>query len=383
MPFAQALGLTVAATATLVGLGVLGFLVAAAVSVVYRWYFRDRVPAGLAVLAAVSAVALYLNTQSAVSQVLEGQSQLFEWNVVLFNSAAFALAAAVGPVAQRTGDRVAVSAFAAFGMREVAGEVSELVQVVGRVVAVTLPEDVEDIPEYEVVDDDVKRSIAGKPLVFPRRLTVDELRDRVVNRLKDDHDVGYVDLDLEPDGTVTYLGVGRRPAGIGPTLGPGAAAVAVTADPPNAASAGDAVQVWDTEGSPERVAIGEVRATAGDTVTLALDEADAERVAGGDYRLVTLPSEPGADREFATLLRVADETMAAVRLDPGSPLVDRTVGEVDANVVAVRPAGGGVVAIPPRSRTLDAGDTLYLVARSEVVRRLESEATASAESGPS
>ncbi|MGB9987537.1 potassium transporter TrkA [Salarchaeum japonicum] len=377
-------GVSAVAAVRLFGLTVLAGITAAFVSVGYRWYFRDRVPVGLAILAAVSAVALYLNTKTAVTQVLAGQSELFEMNAVLFNSAAFALATAVGPLGQRTGDRVAISAFAAAGAREVTGEVSQLVQAVGRVVAVTLPEDVADIEEYERVEASVKDDIAGKTLIFPRRLTVEDLRERVVNRLKDDHDVGYVDVEMEPDGTVTYLAVGRRLAGIGPTLGPGTAAVAVTADPPNSASAGDVVQVWTTGEDPERVATAELRAAAGDTVTLALDEADAERVAGGQYRLLTLPSTPSADREFATLLRAADETMAVIRVAPDGPLDGTRLGDVDATVVAVRPQDAPMEPIPSRDRLLAANDWLYVVARPETLRRIESDASAgSPESGGS
>ncbi|GAA0645759.1 potassium transporter TrkA [Salarchaeum japonicum] len=367
-------GVSALAAARLFGLTVLAGVTAGVVALGYRWYFRDRVPTGLAVLAAVASVALYLNTKSAVTQVLAGQSELFEMNVVLFNSAAFALATAVGPVGQRTGDRIAVSAFAAAGAREVTGEVSQLVQAVGRVVAVTLPEDVGDIEEYEPAEASVKDDIAGKTLIFPRRLTVEELRERVVNRLKDDHDVGYVDVEMEPDGTVTYLAVGRRLAGIGPTLGPGTAAVAVTADPPNSASAGDVVQVWTTGETPERVATAELRATAGDTVTLALDEADAERVAGGRYRLLTLPSTPSADREFAALLRAADETMAAIRVAPDGPLAGTRLRDVEATVVAVRPQDGPVEPIPSRDRRLAGNDWLYVVARPETLRRIEADA---------
>jgi len=40
-------------------------------------------------------------------------------------------------------------------------------------------------------------------------------------------------------------------------------------------------------------------------------------------------------------------------------------------VAAVRPATGTVEAIPPRARTVEAGDTLYVVARPDVLRRLE------------
>ena len=53
-------------------------------------------------------------------------------------------------------------------------------------------------------------------------------------------------------------------------------------------------------------------------VTVALDESDAERLTDETgYRIVTLPAEAQADREFASLLRNADETMATVIVEAG------------------------------------------------------------------
>jgi hypothetical protein len=131
----------------------------------------------------------------------------------------------------------------------------------------------------------------------------------------------------------------------------------------------------DGEAGPERVATGELRAATGDVVTLALDEVDAEAIDPRErYRLVTLPSEPRADREFASLLRRADETMGVVGLPAGSPLVGSTTGDLAVSVVAIRPDGGTVVAIPRRDRTLAAGDTVYAIARPEALRRLEASA---------
>jgi Trk K+ transport system NAD-binding subunit len=62
--------------------------------------------------------------------------------------------------------------------------------------------------------------------------------------------------------------------------------------------------------------------------------------------------------------------MDAVTVAAGSRLATETVGAVDATVAAVRPADGGIEAIPGRSRTLQAGDVLYVVARPEAIRRV-------------
>lgn len=50
-----------------------------------------------------------------------------------------------------------------------------------------------------------------------RGLTVDELRRRITTRLREDYGVGNVDIELTEEGTVDYLAVGSRAAGIGPT----------------------------------------------------------------------------------------------------------------------------------------------------------------------
>jgi hypothetical protein len=264
------------------------------------------------------------------------------------------------------------------GARELDVELSRLVRSVGRVITVTLPESADgiaDLEGYDPVAPETKEALAGKTLVFPRGLTVAALRGRLVDRLKDDYGVGHVDVDLGADGSVEYLAVGSRAAGIGPTLVPGTAAIAIRADPAFSAASGDPVQVWSTDGEPRRVATGELRAATDDVVTLALDEVDAETVDPAPrYRLLTLPSEPRADREFASLLRRADETMGAVSLAPGSPLVGGSVGDLPESVVAIQPDDGTVEAIPRRDRELAAGDVLYVVARPEALRRLEADA---------
>jgi hypothetical protein len=346
-------------------------------ALVYRWDTRERIQLGLSLLLGVGTVGAYLNTVGLLNTVITDQGGgIFEPEAVLFNVVALGVAVLVAPVGRRGGDRLATDLFAVSGAKQLDAEVSRIVRTVGRVTPVELPDEIGDMTGYDPVADDVKASLAGKTLLFPRRLSVADLRQRLVARLADDYGVGHVDLDLDADGTVSYLAVGSRAAGLGPTLPAGAVAVAVRADPPPTASPGDVVQVWTTAPEPKRLATGELRATADDTATLVVDEADATALTSDEqYRLVTLPAEPQADREFAGLLRAADETMGVVTVAEGSGLVGRSVGDLAVSVAAVRPAGGTVEAIPGRTRLLAAGDTLYVIARPDLLRKLEGQAS--------
>ncbi|MFB6157857.1 MAG: TrkA C-terminal domain-containing protein [Haloferacaceae archaeon] len=174
---------------------------------------------------------------------------------------------------------------------------------------------------------------------------------------------------------MTYLAVGSRVAGLGPTLAPGTVACTVRADPGIGASPGDVVQVWRTDPEPERVVTAELRATGGDAATLAVDAVEASALDGTTtYGLLTLPAEPRAEREFPAALRAADETMGVATVAAGSPLDGATVDDVGGTLVAVGPPDGPVEAIPRRDRPLAAGDTLYVVARPEELRRVEARA---------
>lgn len=363
-----------AAAITLVTFAVLAVIVSASGALVYRWYFRSEIPEGVAVLLGVSIVALYLNTTSLGALVSTETAELLTVEAVVFNVAALALAAVVSPAGRYAGDRLAVDVFALSGMKGIEGEMSRFVRTVGRMTPVTLPsaEAIEDMDTYEPVSSEKKAEMADRTLIFARGLTIEQLRERLVERVKTDYGVGYVDVDVTEDGTLEYFAVGSRVTGLGPTLAPGRVAVALSADPPNNATAGDMVQIWRASPDPERVATGELRGVAGDAATVALDESDAEALSvEGGYRLVTLPAEPQADREFASLLRSADETMATVTVEGGSELVGTTVGEVSAVVAAVRPVDGSVQPIPRRAYAFAAGDTAFLVGRPDAIRRFE------------
>jgi len=382
-------------------------LVSGVAALFYRWYAKLRLPLWLSVLLGLSVVAVALNTVGVFTDLLSGDTGLFSTSRIAFNVVALGTGATAAPVGRLVGDRIATDVFAVAGVRELDVEVSRIVRSVGRITDVTLPEEIDDIEGYDPVSPATKESLAGKTLIFPRRLTVAELHERLVTRLQDDYDVGHVDVELTADGAVDYLALGSRATGIGPTLAPGTVAVAVRADPANAASPGDRVQVWRTPPAagvtdadadaddspdveaddaaaaapepgapatapaPERVLTAELRAHVDDVATLAVAEEETSRLdAGSTYRLVTLPTEPQAEREFASLLRAAEETMYVVTVAEGSDLVGTSVGALDTTVVAVTAADGSVDALPD-DRSLAPGDTVYVVARPETYRRLD------------
>ncbi|MEZ3166748.1 potassium transporter TrkA [Halorubrum ejinorense] len=372
------------AAVTLVTFAVVAAVVAGSAALTYRWYFRSEIPEGVTGLLGISVVALYLNTTSLGSVAVGDNPALLAPESVLFNLVSLGVAVVMAPVGRYAGDRLAVDVFALSGAKQLEGELSGVLRAVGRFTAVTLPsaDEIEDMDTYDPVSPDNKTELADTTMLFSRKLSPAELRERLVSRIKEEYGIGYVDVDLDADGAIEYFAVGSRAAGLGPTLAPGSAAVAVTADPPNNATAGDTVQLWRDDPEPKRVATGELRGVADDAVTVALDESDAERLTEeGGYRLVTLPAEPQADREFASLLRNADETMASLTVEAGSDLEGSTVGEVDTVVAAVRPVDGPVQPIPRRAYAFAAGDLVYLVGRPDAIRRFEAASAGVTEDG--
>lgn len=357
------------------------------VGVLYRWYAGERVADGLAVLVGLGVVALYLNTAGALGEVIGGDIELLAVETAVFNTVTFVFAGGAAVTGSRLGDRIGAGLFVVSGGDRLDRDVSRIVRTVGRVTTVEIPEEIGDMEGYDPIDDATKGKLAGQTLVFPRRLTVEELRSRLKERLRTDYGVGHVDVDLDEEGTVGYLALGARESGIGVTLPPGSAAVAIEADPPNNASPGDSIEVW-TDGdpnagtAPQRVTTAELRGAVGDVVTVVTDEADAKRLdAGRRYRLVTLPVEARIDREFAAQLRAAEETMGATTVAEGSALVGSPVGALDIAIVAVRALDGDIVAIPTRERPIAAGETIYAIGRPDRLRKLEAAAGSPAVAG--
>lgn len=361
--------------ARLIGLAVFAGFVSTLVALLYRWYVRERVPSGLALLVALAGVAVVLNTTPLLAAEIAADDETLEIVDALFNVVAFAGSAGAAFAGVRFGDHLGTDLGATGGTGDVDADASEIVQTVGRVTSIQLPEEIADVVGYDPVPEETKETLAGRRFLFPRRLTETELRDRLVSRLKTDYGVGHVDVEFGADGAVEFLAVGSRAAGIGPTLPPATNAVAIRADPAHAASAGDLVQVWET-GPMQRVLTGELRGVAGDVVTVAIDAADTPKLDPTErYKLVTLPVQDRPDREFASLLRAAAETLATVTVEAGSALDGVALDSLDVTIAAITREDERPEPLPTRSRSLQAGDVVYVIATPEILRKVDSAAS--------
>ena len=356
---------------TVATLTVLSGVFAAAIAFLHRLYSREPSPVALNVIAGLGAVAFWLNTAGALASYATTGASLVAPEAVVVNLASLGAGATAAVYASRLGDRAGVRLTS---LPEYDGDVGRLVRSAGRNVTVRIPDadDIQDIDGYDPVSDETKAELAGKEYVFPRGLTVDEVRSRVTHRLKEEGDVGYVDVEIGDRGNVRHLGLGRGISGLGPTLAPGTCAIAVRADPAYGSSAGDTVRLFaERDGGFERVADGELRAAVDDVVTVALDRRDAVSIDPDvTYRLVTLPSEKLPEREFAAMLRSADETVAVVEVDEDSSLVGERLDSFGVSVVAVD-RGDEVIAVPDKTDRVEAEDVLYAIGRPDELRRID------------
>jgi hypothetical protein len=359
----------VTGAAQVVGLAVLAATIAAIITVSYRWVTREQVPVGLALLGGLAGVAVYVSATPTLGEVIGGETSVLR--AALYNIVAFAVSAGSAVGGHRFGDGFARDVLFSDPDTESEQNVSELLETVGRVTVVDIPEQVDDVVGYDPVTAETKEALAGERFVFPQRLTPAEIDERVRSRIRTDYGVGTVDLELAPDGTVEHIGVGSNAAGIGPTLPPATNAVAIRADPAFDASTGDIVQVWESD-SMRRVLTGELRGVAGDVVTVAINSADTPKVdPTREYRLVTLPVEDRPAREFASLLRAAEESFASVTVEAGSPLHGLPVGAVRPTIVSVRPEGSEPLALPSREYVLSAGDLVFAIGTPNLLRKLD------------
>lgn len=378
------------AVVRILGFGLLAAATAATAAVAFRWYSAEEIPEGIAVLFGISPVAIWLNTQTALQDAIIGTTPLLDAGTAVYTIAAFAVSAIAADGGRRTGEYLARDVIATSAPQTI-DDIGQLVRSAGRVTSVDLPEKIDDTDGYDPVEETTKAELAGRTFLFPRRLSREQLRERLTDRLERDHGIGHVEVTVTDEKTIDHLAIGSRPAGIGPTLAPGTVAVAIRADPAPDATPGDAVRIWKRDGDADGggvrpLADGELRGTADDVATVAVDAGDADVLeADGTYRLVTLPGTPGAERELVSLLRAADEAVATFEISADDGLVDERVGTLPVLVLALERSGDGgdgdgsdgggertatVLALPDRDVRLERGDRAYVLGRPEALRRL-------------
>lgn len=356
----------------LLGLSLLAGTATAIVAFVYRVRVRETFPEGATLILGLGVVAIYLNTRLIFIQFVGDGGDPLTFGEAVLNMSVFIVAGIASYGGRYVGTKAGGSD--RLNWKLLQPNLSPIVRATGRFITVTLPETIEDIEGYDEVAEETKKSLAGRTLDFPRGLTVDDLNSQLITRLKEEYDIGYVDVEMTASGDVEYLGVGQRAAGIGPTLPPNSAAVAVKADPPFSATSGDTVQLWyiGEDGTDQRLGKAELRASVGSVATIATSESVANKVdPTANYRLMTLSADTNPEREFAGMLRRGDETMSIVEVTAESPLVGSSVAAVDVTIIAVRSSGGEVETIPSRERLIQAGDSLFAIGRPDALRKLE------------
>ncbi|QCS44631.1 cation:proton antiporter regulatory subunit [Natrinema versiforme] len=363
----------IAALVSVLALSLLAFVVTTIVTLVFRVRTGNMFPEGATLIVGLGVVAVYLNTRLTLIQFISSRGEVVSPSEALLNISVFVAAGVASYGGRRLGD--AMGSSDRFTWKRLQPDLSPIVRATGRFITVTVPETVEDIEGYDPVDAETKRVIAGKSMDFPKGLTIEELHSQVIARLKEEHDIGYVDVDIGPDGAVTYLAVGQRAAGLGQTIPPNSVGVAVPTDPPFSASPGDTVQLWRTDGDETETRLGtaELRASVGSVATLVIDEATAAEVdPTADHRLMTLSANSHPEREFAAMLRRKDETMSILEIATESPLIGESLGSLDVTVIAVRSADGETETIPDHHYRIEAGDDLFVLGSPEALRKLES-----------
>ena len=358
-----------------IGLALLSGFVAGSVAFLFRWRTGIQLPEGPALLLGLGAVGVYLNTRIVLIQFLGTDGGLLTRSSILINLVILIVSAVAASAGWRVGDRLGAAEQLRNRFRP---DLSPFVRATGRLITVEIPTQINDIDGYDPVTDETKDQIAGETYNFSRGLTVERLEEALTTRLRTDHDIAHVDVELSVDGTVEYLAVGRRASGIGPALPPGMSATAITADPAFSASPGDTIQIWDGTAG-ERVGTAELRATAGETVTVSARTDTVEKLdPRTNYRLLTLAADERIDRTFVGMLRRADETMGVTGITEGATVAGLTVGELGLSVIAIEDSAGTIETIPNRDRELVTGDRLFVIGHPTQLRRVEAAATGTA-----
>lgn len=348
----------------LAGVQIAGLVLAAAVvtalaAVLYRRRTTRPLPVGTGAFLGLVTVGGWLFVEGVRGGPLVPSLAIDHYGSAIYAVVAVGLGAVVGVGGRSLGDRLACEVY---GIERIPSDedAAELLRSARLLVAVTLPEAVEDAEGYGAASDETRRALAGRRFLFPRRLSGDELADRVESRIVTDFVVDHANVELS--GTdVEALSVGTRPSGLGPTLPPGTAAVGIIADPAGDVSPGDPVEIWQHRADGNRlVARGRFRAGTGDLATVVVDQDDATAFETTQrYRLVTPQATPSDHHRLAALLGSVDETTIGLSVRRGDDLDGEFVGWLPGAVLAIE-RDDAVLVLPDDRVTLRDGDTVFL-----------------------
>lgn len=361
VPLAVVSDWTSTALVELAGFSAVALVVGIVLAGVYRWFSRQRITTGATVVVALTVATVPLYIQVIRGESFVGSTSLFHYASAGYVIGVFAGGAVLAELGRRIGDYIVCDLYGIVPI-EADGAGADLLRSARLAVAVRIPETVDSIKGYEPIGGETERALAGQRLLFPRRLSTDELERRIETRVEQDFDVDHVHVSLQRDGTVEEFAAGRRPDGLSERLPPGIAAVAIEADPAADASAGDPVELWETgDDRHELAASGVLRGTDGDVVTIALDAEDATAVdPNRRYRLLTRPNADNDARELALLLWNTDTAVTELSVRSGGRFEGEFVSWLPATVLVID-RDDGPVAFPPENETLQAGDTVYLL----------------------
>jgi len=271
----------------------------------------------------------------------------------------------------------------------------------GDEVRVRVVGEVADMEGYPPLPEEMRAEIRSAELTFPADLRLDELEDRMAQRLRTEYDLGDVSVTIDESGRATvvaappFSGLSKRVAdgrhavsieGLIPTgLARGDEVTVITADaqvPGTVVSARsgtrDEPQVEPTADEPETADADEeetvpepVKAPTTDggegRLTVAVTRTDVKPLLRADQAKIVVESR-GTRREYevVSLLRRADKRFRRFTVRAGSLLDEQPLGKVGlretygVTVLAARTGEGWTVA-PDGTTTLGDGDEFFAV----------------------
>lgn len=373
---------TQTAILNIIGFALFAGAVAVGAAFVYRGTTTFEMPVGVGVILGAGVIALWLNITAIDAGPFIRETPLVDPSSGYYLAGVFLGATVLAEGGRRIGDYLACDVYSIERINS-SGEAADVVRAGGVAITVRLPETIDDLEGYPPVDEAVKRRLAGKEMLFPRRLSIDELADRLERRIEDDFAVGHASVELTSDGTIDAIAVGSEATGIGPSLPPDSLAVAVRGDAVGQTSLGDSVEVWETEEQRQLVATGRIRSTAGEITTLVISDAERDAFdAETRYKLTTRPEVPNEVDAFVSVVSATEETIMRCSVDAGGPFEGEFVSWLPVTVMVVE-REGEVIVFPDDNLTLQATDTLYVFGGPADLQALATYETASTDEQPS